>query len=94
VKVRRKKSEKSVELGSVQMQGQRLTIRVITDEYLRVQGLNKYKYEVMSKASKFYGNVDVIYSQKDLVLSGGHTYFVRVNTDQRAPRIEKVYREI
>lgn len=94
VKVRRKKTAKSVELGSVGMQGQRLTIRVITDEYLVVQGFNKYKYEVMSKASEFFGLVDVIYSQKGLVLSAGHTYFVRVNRDQRAPRIEKVFREV
>lgn len=94
VKVRRKKSPNSVEVGSVQMRAQRATIRIITDEYLPVQKVNKYKYEIMSKASPYYRCVDIIYSDADIHLRAGHTYYVRVNDDTRRPRVTKVYREV
>jgi len=92
VNVRRKKTDRPVDVGSVGMEGQRVTIRIITSEYLRVQRLWKYKYEVISKRSRYRANVDIIFS-KDL-LSPGHTYYVRVNSDTNNPRIEKVFREI
>jgi ribonuclease HI len=94
VKVRRKTTAQSVEVGSVRMNGQLLTIRIITDEYLEIQRLNKYKYEVMSKASTFHGKVDLIYSSPDIYLSAGHTYRVRVNEDTKAPRVMKIFREV
>jgi hypothetical protein len=64
VKVRRKKSDRSVEPGSVVMRGHRMTIRIITDEFLRPQRMNKYKYEVVSARSEFRGCVDIIYSEQ------------------------------
>lgn len=94
VKVRRKKTSKSVEVASVAMRGQRTTIRIITDEYLRTQRLNRYKYEVMSRRSEFYGNVDIIYSDADIYLSAGHTYRVRLNDDTKAPRVIRVFGEV
>jgi ribonuclease HI len=94
VKVRRKKSAEPVDVGSVGMHGQRLTIRIITDELLVAHKLNKVKYEVMSKASPYYRKVDLIYSADDVHLSAGHTYHVRVNRERRAPRVMKVFREI
>lgn len=93
-KVRRKKSPRSVEKGSVQMLGQRLRIRVITDEYQRESRSNKYKYEVMSRKSPFFQAVDITYSDESIHLSGGHTYDVRVNGDTQRPRIAKVFREV
>ena len=92
VSVRRKKSSKSVDVGSVEMTGQRITIRIITSEFLKVQRLWKYKYEVISKKSRYRGNVDNIFSEH--FLSTGHTYYVRVNCNTSNPRIEKVFREI
>ena len=59
--VRRKLSPESVELHSVPMLGQRLTIRIITSEYLRLNKINKYKYEVVSKASDYYKKLDIGY---------------------------------
>ena len=100
VNVRRKKTDRSVEVGSVQMNGQRITIRIITSEYLPLQRLWKYKYEVISKRSKYRGNVDFIFSKQlsrdriSQILRDAHTYYVRVNSDTRNPRIEKVFREI
>lgn len=94
VKVRRKKTDRSVEVGAVEMQGQRVTIRVITDEYLRPQQMNRYKYEVVSRGSEFRGCVDVVFSDSSIHLSAGHTYYVRFNSDPRRPRVVKLFREI
>jgi ribonuclease HI len=93
-KVRRKTSPRSVDIGSVQMLGQRLTIRIITDQYLRVQRTNRFKYEVVSRNSPFFQAVDVIYSDESIHLSAGHTYHVRVNNDTKRPRVVKLFREI
>jgi len=92
VSVRRKTTDRSVDVGSIEMKGQRITIRIITSEMLNVQKVWKYKYEVISKHSRFRGNVDIIFSEH--FLSTGHTYYVRVNCNTRNPRIEKVFREI
>ena len=92
VSVRRKMTKKSVERGSVALTGQRLTIRIITDEYLSVQRCYRYKYEVMSKSSNYYENVDIAYSE--LLLRAGHTYYVRMNDNTRNPRILKQFREV
>lgn len=94
VKVRRKHTSKAVEVGSVQMEGQRATIRIITDEYLAPQKMNKYKYEVISRASPYRGHVDLIYSSADIYLSAGHTYYIRFNDDTKQPRVVKVFREV
>ena len=92
VSVRRKQTNKSVEVGSVEMINQRITIRIITSEKLQVQKLWKYKYEVISKHSKYHGNIDIIFSEH--FLSTGHTYFVKFNSDKQNPRIKKVFWEL
>lgn len=92
VSVRRKKTKASVALGSVILTGQRISIRVFTCELLRIQKLWKLKYEVLSKASPYFGNVDLIYSEH--LLKDGHSYHVRVNDDVANPRIVKVFREM
>jgi ribonuclease HI len=92
VSVRRKKTSQSIEAGSVRLSNQRLTIRIVTCEYLRVQRLWKYKYEVMSPKSPFFGKVDLAFS--DVVLRDGHTYFVLMNDDTGNPRIRTLIREI
>ena len=74
------------------MSGQRLSIRVITCEYLHPQRVWKLKYEVISKASPYRGKVDVIFS--DELLKDGHSYYVRVNDNTRNPRIVKAFREL
>lgn len=91
VTVRRKLSSESVAIGSVGMHGQRLTIRIITDEWLGAQKLYKLKYEVMSKASRYFKKVDQIYSAE--LLKAGHEYYVKVSDEPENPRIVKVFRE-
>jgi len=92
VSVRRKKTSNTVERGSVVLSGQRLTIRIITTEYLRVQRQWKYMYEVMSKASPYFAKMDLAYG--DAALRDGHTYFVLMNDNTANPRIQKMFREI
>jgi len=92
VQVRRKLSPESVDVGSIRMSGQRMNVRIITAEYLQVQKLHKYKYEVTARTNRFYGLVDIIFSEASLKV--GHTYHVRVNNDTANPRILKVYREV
>lgn len=90
--VRRETTAKSVERGSVQLTGQRLTIRIITDEYLRMQRCYRYRYEVVSRASRFHLLVDIAFS--DQPMRAGHTYFVLMGAKTAAPRILKVYRDM
>lgn len=92
VSVRHKKSGNLAKEGSVEMSGQRLTIHIITCEHLPAQNLWRYRYEVMSKNSPFYKCVDFIFWED--FLSSGHTYYVKVNSNQKNPRIEKKYREV
>lgn len=91
--VRQKKSEHRTELGSVGMHGQRLQVRIIGVDYLAIQKTNKYRYEVMSPGSGYYGKVDFAYSD-DPMLRPGHTYLVTMNRDQQHPQIVKRIREI
>jgi len=77
VNVRRKMSTEKAHAGSVGMDGQRLTIRVISDELLNEQKLYRFRYEVVSKASSYCGKVDHICCTE--LLKAGHVYHVRVN---------------
>jgi len=85
-------SDRQVELGCVQPRGQRLTIRIVTQEWQRLQRLWKFKYEVMSKASPDFGFVDILFGADNL--PAGHTYYARLNDTPGNPRITKVYREV
>jgi len=91
VDVRRKKSPNIVEVNSVKMRGQRITIRIITSEYLKVQKIYKYKYEVTSKRSKYFEKIDLIFYQE--LLKAGHSYLVSFNKNSKNPMISKVIKD-
>ena len=92
LEIRRKKSARSVEPGCVKMLGQRLSIHIITSEYLRTHKLYKYRYEVISKNSPYYHFVDFIFS--DFEFKTGHIYYIVMNKELNNPRINKIIREI
>jgi ribonuclease HI len=94
VHVRRKKSEDTVSRGSVLMQGQTMTIRVTQSGILNVQKLWRCTYEVASTDSPFEGRRDVIICERGIRLDAGHTYQVRVNGDNRNPRVVEVLTEV
>ena len=93
IKLRRKKSKNNTRIGSIEMKGQRVTIHIITDEYMKIQKLSKYRYEIISKGSNYYENVDVIYSELHH-LKAGHKYIVTFNKNTSNPRILKLITEI
>jgi ribonuclease HI len=92
VNVRRKISNNPTIANSVKMEGQKITIRIIDDEFLRIQKIFRYRYEVMSKKSKYYQKVDFTFSE--IMLSAGHTYYVQFNNNQKSPEIIKLFKEI
>lgn len=92
VTIRRKQTKERTRLGSVNVSGQRVSIRIVTTEYLREQGLTKYRYEVISKKSVSVGKVDFAFSKH--FMSAGHSYVVTFNKDQDNPRILNIIKEI
>ena len=92
VGVRRKQTKKTTEIGSVEMRGQRVSIRIITTEYLPIQRMFKHKYEVISKFSKYYGNVDEIFCSE--VMREGHHYEVLFNKNTANPCVLRILREV
>lgn len=92
-RVRRKKSPYMVETGSVRMEGQVATVRIVTDQYLpSPHRCYRYIYEVVDEDSTDYQRVD--YVTADVMLSAGHTYLVRFNDNTGNPRIEEKLTEI
>lgn len=90
--LRRKKSREITEPGSVVMEGQRMTIRIISCAYEKLQRVFKLRYEVTSPKSKYFQKVDFIFSR--VALRTGHIYYVVVNNEPKNPEIVKVIREI
>jgi ribonuclease HI len=86
--VRRKRTSKSVEAGSVTVEGQVIDIQIVAAEYQRVQRCCRYKYEVMSEDSPYAGNVDFVFSSESL--RHRHIYRVRLNEDPQYPQIVEV----
>lgn len=92
VTARRKRSSQQTDTRSVRMLDQRITMRVVTSEWLTVQRTNKYRYEVLSRSSPFHGAVSILHSE--LLLKPGHVYSVRLNTEDGNPGLKKVFGEI
>jgi ribonuclease HI len=91
-RVRRKKSTKITKIGSIEPLGQRISVRIIEGQYLEVQKMYRYRYEVISKNNRFLRNVDFVTSEE--ILKEGHSYSVRLNNEKANPKIVKVFKEI
>lgn len=63
-KVRRKTTNEQIQRGSVEMLGQQMTIRLIEELDQSQQGLVRFKYEVMSNRSSYFGKVDYIWAER------------------------------
>ena len=93
-KLRRKATSKRLVPGAVPFEGQRMIIHVHKGEYMPVQRCNSYRFSVESKDVPYHGEVARAYALREVELSAGHRYAVRVNGDPKAPRIEEVYMEV
>lgn len=91
--VRRKVTKERVDPGSVAMEGQTVSIRIVEARYLGPpHKRTRYRYEVVDVASPYFGRVD--FAESDLDLARGHTYVVRMNDVQATPRIVERVEEI
>jgi ribonuclease HI len=93
IKIRRKFTHQKTLRGSIEMKGQKVKIHIITEAFMKLPKLSKYRCEVISKRSKYFGCVDFIYSELHH-LKAGHKYYVKLNTDNNNPRILKMIEEI
>jgi ribonuclease HI len=93
-RIRRKRTTEKIQRGSVEMLGQQMTIRLFEEVAQSDQRLVRFKYEVMTKRSPYFGRVDYIWAERGTPLRAGHAYRVRVNRDTRTPRIVKVLAEV
>ncbi len=91
-RVRRKQSDRQTDPGSIPSAGQRVTVRIITDEWLPVQRMYQYKVEVADKDSPHDGCVADFFSK--IMLSAGHIYEVRLGDDPKQPRIAEQFGEV
>lgn len=90
--VTQKKTSNSARRGNVEMLGQRLSIFIVGASYLKPHRIHDYRYKVTSKGSKYFDQMDFVYSEE--VLKRGHTYYVVMNDNPKYPKIRKVIREI
>lgn len=90
--VRRKNTKNKTVKGSIQGLGQRIKIRVITSEYLSLQKESKYRCEIISKGSVFYGKADFLFSKE--VLRPAHSYLVILSGTGTYLQIKRVIKEL
>lgn len=91
-KPRKVVSSSKVKLGSVKMKGQKISIRILSCQFLIPQKIWRYQYEVISNKSPFRGFVDQIFSL--VSLDEGRSYYVKFNSVTANPTIERRYREL
>jgi ribonuclease HI len=94
VQLRRRKSSNRTEPGSVKMEGQEMRIRVLDPLTIRKHHLTRYRYEVISPDSPYFGNVDFIFAASTLDIRPGHHYVVRVNNNTMNPQIVELLQEL
>ena len=94
VQLRRKKSNNRTQPGSVKMEGQEIAIRVLDPLTIRKHRLTRYRYEVISPNSPYFGNVDFIFAASNLDIRPGHHYLVRVNNNTLNPQIVELLHEL
>jgi hypothetical protein len=76
------------------MLNQTLSIRIITEYDIKAQKLFKYKYEVISEDSPYFGNIDIVYAERKIMLRAAHCYSVKFNDNPNNPRILEVIEEL
>jgi len=86
------RSPQKLELGSVKMEGQKVSVKILAIEYLQQHKIWCYKYTVITKKSPYCSKVDKIFSR--ISLDVGKSYYVKFNRNTHNPRIEKIYHPI
>ena len=92
LELRKKLTHLSTVKGCVKMEGQTIVIRIIGAEWQPVQKTNKYRYEVMSKDSKYFQFADFVFSNEEM--RPYHQYLVTFNNVSNNPQILEKIEEI
>lgn len=91
--VTRKTSAGRVEPGSVKVEGQTFTVRIIQAQYIPPPRRgSRYKYEVVEDGHPSQGKLD--WAESHLDLKRAHIYVIRMNDQQQNPRFEELVRAI
>lgn len=85
-------SSPKMEIGSVEINGQKISIKILSGKLLKPQNIWCYQYQVMTGSSPSFGLVDQIFAER--VLDNNKTYYVKFNSEKANPRIEKLYWKI
>ena len=88
----RKWSDRRTKRGCVPVQGQEIKIRIISTEYKKYAKDFEYRYEVIEPTDGSFRDVDFV--RHEHVLSRNKCLLVRLNADQKNPRIEEVIGEL
>ncbi len=91
-KVRKSKTNKKTEKGSIRGEGQRIRIRAVTTQWLPVQKDYRVRCEVLSKKSPYFGNMDFFLSKE--LLDAGHVYDLILEGGLDHCRVKKIIREV
>ncbi len=90
--VRRKNTNKQTARGSVIGEGQKLRIRIVNVEWMKSHKVYKYRFEVLSKKSKYFNQMDFVYFEKNMRV--GHIFDVRLMKGLSYCRIKKIIKKI
>lgn len=90
--VRRKIAAAYTKRGSVTISGQQMVIYVVETEWMRVQKIWKYRYQVVTEERSDYLSMDWIFSR--MQMRDGHYYEVQVNKSTAFPQVLEIVREV
>ena len=89
---RRKTTLNETEQGSIRMQGQEISLRIVSCAPLPTQKMWVYRCEVISSDSEYFGCIQEIFSSESM--RDGHHYDVSLNKNDKNPTILKILREL
>lgn len=92
VNVRRKSTNKTTIRGSVIGEGQRIRIKIVSSEWVKSHKEYKYRFEVLSKKSKYFGNMDFIWYKDNM--RAGHIFDVILMDKLDYCRVKKIIKEV
>jgi ribonuclease HI len=84
-------SSRKMEIGCVEMKGQRISVKILAVDLLKPQNIWRYQYQVLTKCSPYCDCIDQIFSRDSLDVD--KSYLIKVNSVTKNPEIIKVYRE-
>lgn len=92
INVRRKITNRTTVRGSVIGEGQRVRIKIVSSEWVKSHKEYKYRFEVLSKKSKYFGNMDFVWHAGNMRV--GHIFDVILMDGLDYCRIKKVIKEV